>query len=263
MKYQVTNSVSSKQLQEIQSWLIKANKKGQTNFLSNWHIIKKHIENKLAYIMLIGGKIAAYCIWQGQSKRIRIQILEVNPNLRGKGIGQAFVTILLEKFREIHLPVVDLECMPAESIDFWKKCGFIEFPKSHLLGQPACLDEFSREGVRLYQTLLSTVNKPNFNISAALKKERIELWPAEPNQVEKNIEPAWAWELHFKVDSDVLQEPIFFPCKQDWQICWRRGRVVLFQGKTKAFPFGQIYNDDFLFIDQLPWRPLKSPLEAI
>jgi GNAT superfamily N-acetyltransferase len=63
-------------------------------------------------------------------------ILEVRPSRRGEGIGQAFVDYLLEQSRANGEALLEIECAPPSSEQFWRLVGFeIDDEDRRLIGR--------------------------------------------------------------------------------------------------------------------------------
>jgi GNAT superfamily N-acetyltransferase len=51
-------------------------------------------------------------------------IMEVRHAYRGRGIGSRLVTDCISRARKKNQPLLFIQCMPTESLKFWKKMGF-------------------------------------------------------------------------------------------------------------------------------------------
>jgi len=69
--------------------------------------------------ILVGGKIAGYCGYNGHSE----VVIFINPDLRGRGIGTKAMRLLLAEARGRNKKKL---CVVTSRPDFWMKIGFKE-----------------------------------------------------------------------------------------------------------------------------------------
>ncbi len=93
--YQVTFSPTYKQVGEVEKWLITERQKTGDGFYCNWNIIKSSFENNELATISLNNKTIGFATWRLTSdKTARIEIAEVEPTNRNKGIGKILTTQL-------------------------------------------------------------------------------------------------------------------------------------------------------------------------
>jgi predicted GNAT family acetyltransferase len=240
--YQVTISPTQKQVGEIKKWLIEERQKTGDGFYCNWNIIKSSFDkNELATISL-NNKTIGFATWRlTTDKTARIEITEVKPTYRTKGIGKKLTTHLLNLLKEKGVCVVDLQCSPRTSEPIWKRLGFVEFPDS-----PENYKFNSDVNKKLYLILtehLQTSSDQHAN-------ETIELWNDEPYNTDENTPPTYIWNLEFIDGTRKLSKPIIHPAYYEWRLRWRINSKTIKDDKIKRFK-PEIDFGTFIIIDDL------------
>ena len=241
MKAEILQKISEEQITQIKEWLNNEQKKSNTGFYCNWNTILRAIEANEVYCVSIKNQIAAFLIWNTYDLTIRINIAEVKPGMRRKGIGKFLVNSALEYFKAQGFMVADLECNPPSSESFWRNMEFVDFPTIENI------NVFEQGDVRLYKNLY-----PRSEITKALPSDEvIEIWQKEPIEV-RRAGPDWTWVIKYKDEIGNLENPIIQPCKKDWKIRWRKGRDIYEDKKVKYFGGLDICHGDFIIIQHLP-----------
>jgi len=240
--YQVTFSPTDKQVSEIEKWLIAERQKTGEGFYCNWNIIKSSFgKNELATILL-NNKTIGFATWGlTTNKTARIEIIEIKPTHRKKGIGKKLTTQLLNFLIDKDVCVVDLQCSPETSEPVWKRLGFVEFPD-----QPENYNFNSDDNKKLY-----TILKEHLQTSSVQSAdETIELWNDEPYKTNENTPPTYIWNLEFIEGTRKLLKPIIHPGHYEWRLRWKINGKIITDDKVKRFKtvidFGT-----FIIIDQL------------
>jgi len=239
--YQVTFSPTIKQVGEIEKWLIAERKKSGDGFYCNWDTIKSsHSRNELVTISL-NNKTIGFATWQLTTERTaRIEIMEVKPTHRHKGIGKKLTTKLLNYLTDKNICVVDLQCSPETSEPVWKKLGFIEFPDP-----PENYNFNSDDSKQLY--IILTENLQTSSVQHT--DETIELWNDEPYRTNNTL-PTYTWNLEFVPGTRKLAKPIIYPGHYEWRLRWKINGKTIKDDKVKRF-VTEIDFGTFIIIDEL------------
>ncbi|HTM92375.1 MAG TPA: GNAT family N-acetyltransferase, partial [Flavisolibacter sp.] len=180
-----------------------------------------------------------FACWQKTSEFTgQVNIFEIKPDFRSKGIGTYFTNRLLEHLLEKNTYVVDLECMPEGSESFWRKLGFKDVPSNiH------CPD---RETKHLYKPLIQCTKE----VLSLHGNNYIEIWDNEPYAT-KNKEPKWKWNITVNSESK-LDLPIIQPCEKDWRIRLVLNNKVVIDDKIKRFGNVEIDHGSYAIIFEVP-----------
>jgi len=240
--YQVTFSPTDKQVEEIEKWLIAERQKTGDGFYCNWNIIKSSFDkNELATISL-NNKTIGFATWRlTTDKTARIEIVEVKPTHRKKGIGKKLTSQLLNFLKNKGVFVVDLQCSPDTSEPIWKRLGFMEFPDP-----PENYNFNFGENKKLYSVLVESMQTS----SVPRTNETIELWNDEPYTTDENTPPTYIWNIEFINGSRKLSKPIIHPAHYEWRIRWNINGKTIKDDKIKRFKT-EIDFGTFIIIDEL------------
>jgi GNAT superfamily N-acetyltransferase len=96
-------------------------------FWCNRNILQKdHAAGELL-VLREAGEVVAF-----QTGRLLTPgILEVRPDLRGRGYGKLLADYCIAEARSKNICFLHIECNPLTSIPFWQKTGFTLFPENH------------------------------------------------------------------------------------------------------------------------------------
>jgi len=142
---------------------------------------------------------------------------------------------LFDHFRSKLIYVVDLCCAPASSQSYWRGLKFKASPSFE--GS----DSINKE---LYRIIVECSKSQNV-ISKA--PEIIELWDGEPYETINSI-PNWTWRVKYNKGTKELKTPIIIPGHPNWRIRWRKGELVIFDGKVWRFKKKEIYFGGYIVI---------------
>lgn len=223
-------------IEEIKNWLKNEDAKFNEGFYCNWNIIWDSFLKKQLICCSINDTPVGFLVWSKGEIYIEIDILEIRPEYRKKGIGHDFIEKISVHFKDLGFKALKLFCEPRESELFWVKEGFIQFPK------------------RGYSESDLTFFKPLVEILATTQKDKslnkIELWDVEPHEA-TNLKAKWTWNINLN-DYDCLKIPILHPCNINWNIRWTRNGQIAIEDKVKYFSRDYpIYSGPFLFIEDL------------
>ncbi len=239
--YEITFLPTEKKLGEIEEWLIEEEQKTGNGFYCNWNNIKASFDkNKLVTISL-NNKTIGFASWQLiTEKTARIEIAEIKPSYRNKGVGKKLTDELLNFLKDKSIYVVDLLCSPKESEPIWKSMGFLEFPelpeKYH----------FNSDNKKLYKILTDNLQQN----TKRNNEETIELWNEEPSSINENTESTYIWYLEFLNGTRKLSKPIIQPANYHWRLCWKKNGRKIDDDKVKRFKT-KIDFGSFIIIEEL------------
>jgi len=233
-------SPTKHQLTEIKKWLLDERNVTGEGFYCNWEIIESSFTKKKLATISVDDKTIGFITWYNYPDYTsRIDITEIKPTHRSKGLGQMLISKLLEKLILQNIYAVKLECAPSSSELFWRHLGFIDFPEHKFL--------WNKENKELYKILV-----PHLESQKVINTgECIELWNDESfgNQ---SLNFTWKWQLLFKEGTRELVRPIIQPCHYDWRIKWTLNGAKIRDDKVKYFDKKEMIFGDFLIITRMP-----------
>ena len=240
--YEIFFLPTDKQVGEIEKWLIAESKKTGDGFYCNWTIIKSSFHKNELIVISFNNKTVGFATWRLTSeKTARIEIAEIKPKFRKKGIGKKLITELLIFLNDKNICVVDLQCSPENSAPIWKRLGFLDFS-----GPPEKYNFNPGDNKKLYTILTKHLQaSTGQNIG-----ETIELWDDEPYITDKNTLPKYVWNLEFIEGTRKLSNPIIHPAHHKWRICWKVNGKTVKDDKINRF-VTKIDFGTFIIIDEL------------
>jgi GNAT superfamily N-acetyltransferase len=227
-------------LNQIKNWLIKENRETGKGFYCNWSVIKDCYEKDRLCCVTHQDEAIGFVAWWQSGIIAHLYIVEIQPDMRRKGVGKFLVEECFSYFRSLNISVVELECQPPTSEPMWRHLGFLDIPNYNSA-------YYNCKNVNLYRPLLTyikenTKSEPN---------EVIELWDKEPYETD-NVEPKWTWEVLRKEGTKELLQPIVHPCNKRWQLQWRRGSTIFISEEVKYFTEGSLEWGNYVVITELP-----------
>lgn len=219
----------------IEVWLLDEYNSLNEGFYCNWSTIEKAYNNKKIVTINLFDEPVGFIVWTQDEITAEIDIFEIKPDQRGKGIGKYFHNQFSEYLKLQKFIVIKLFCSPRTSENFWKNLGFIKFPE------------------RDYEESDLTYYKPLIEVLATADKiteHKIELWDVEPHQIENKL-PKWTW--YVELTAGKLIKPIIQPCDYKWNLRWSKNGTIIKEGKIKHFSTdkNRIEYSPFLYIDKL------------
>lgn len=221
------------ELDEIENWLKEELLTSKNGFYHNWNLIIKSYSEKKMAILTNEKNVIGFLIWSIGDIYVEIDILEIKPVFRKKGIGKYFINEISEYFKKKKFLALKLFCEPKESESFWKKMEFIKFPNRG----------YSESELTFFKPLI-IVNKSQTNVD---ENNKLELWNLEPYNV-KDSKPKWVWNID---ESNFM--PILHPCNSNWNIRWTKNGKIVKEDKVKYFTNknNQIEFSQFIYIEKL------------
>lgn len=242
--FQVSFRPKQEEFAEVENWLRLEEHETEDGFYCNLHLLRNSFTKGEMVVATLKEKAVGFLTWHQNSEfGAYINIAEIRPDLRGHGLGRKLVSAGFRHFRKIGLIVVDLECAPANSEGFWRKMGFLEFPKSSHGWR------FQIGGhKRLYRTLVDTLEPTN---STSPADEVFELWNDEAHLM-RNAEPSWIWKLEFRNGTRELVKPIVHAAAPEWRARWRKGDEVFKDGPVKRLLPWENITGSFVMVTEMP-----------
>lgn len=226
---------TEKHLADIKNWLIEEWNKTNSGFYFNWNIIENEFAKNNVSVITENDFAIGFVVFRIYELHAVIDIVEIEPTKRKKGVAKKLVNKTLENFKRKGILVCELFCSPESSEPFWRRIGFENFP---------ALPYNSR--INMFKPLVETLKptektKSNTNIS---------LWNCEPYQAERE-NAKWNWDLNFAVDNETLTKPIIFPVSSDWQVELTQNGQKVISEKVKRFPIDLADYGSFMIIRKL------------
>lgn len=225
--YEIENQI----VEELREELIKE----ENGFFCNWNVIEDSIRGGQAVCFVHRNKVVGFCTWSDHHEYITIELFEILEKWRGKHLGIQSFELIEEYFKIKNKWAFKLNCAPRESYSFWKRCGFIDFPKEMFF-----LPELS-----MWKPIIDQPNSNRFD-----DNDRIELWNVDPSFSQEGS-PVWAWSVE-EINSGLK---LIHPAYYDWNIRWIRNGLVLGESRLKKITK---INDEFV---KSPFLIIKSITE--
>lgn len=223
-------------LRKIEEWLIEEEKASNEGFYCNWTIIENAFNNNTLVTLDFQNSPIGFIVWSKGEIYAEIDILEIKPEYRRRGVGKLFFEEISKYFKQKGFLAIELFCSPRESEPFWKNMGFIKFPNRG----------YSESDLTYFKPLIRV--QPNSENE--LTDNKIELWDVEPYQKNNSI-PKWTWYIEHKNNKLIL--PIIQPCNCNWNLRWTRNGEIIREDKVKNFSTkeNRVEYSPFLYIDKL------------
>lgn len=231
----LNRSPTKSDFEKIEKWLLDEHNSLNEGFYCNWITIEKAYSNKKFVTIDLSGEPVGFIVWKKTERTAEISILEIKPDLRGKGFGKHFYNQFSEYLKLQKIVAITLFCSPRESEKFWKKLGFIKFSETG----------FSESDLTHYKPLIEVLTFSNSST-----EHKIELWDVEPDQAENKL-PKWTW--YVELSAGRLRKPIIQSCNCNWNLRWSKNGTVIKEGKIKYFSSNEnrIEFSPFLYIEKL------------
>jgi predicted GNAT family acetyltransferase len=240
---EVSFNPTMEELREIEQWLYQEELRTGKGFYCNWTVIENAYNTKRFITVKQCKKSVGFAVWYENNYIADIEIAEIKPGLREKGLGRFLIENLIESLQFRNVFVVKVHCQPSNSEKAWKKMEFIEYPDVE------AMKGFSTKyGKHLYRILTPTtlVSSGEKNQSGEL----IKLWSEERYRI-KDIRPQWIWQLEFEPGTRKLNKPIIHPAFNNWKMTWEINNICRIEDEVKYFP-KEIDYGNFIVIQEMP-----------
>lgn len=112
-------------MRAIERWLEQEYVATGEGFWVNINVIRKAAHDREIMVARVGGLAVAFLVWGNAfPERGVIDILEVAPQFRERGIGRALYLNAEAMLRGRGVTAIRGKCSPASSEAFWRKLGF-------------------------------------------------------------------------------------------------------------------------------------------
>lgn len=235
---QISFQPNKNDLDEIKTWLIDEQNSTGDGFYCNWSLIEGSFNDCEMVVIRKDSKPIGFATYYSSDVSVRIDIIEVIPSLRKMGIGETLLQNLFQHFIQKNKPVINLQCATESSETYWRKHGFIDFPKEHLKNASY------RENKYLYKVIV-----PSLKVTQVSETENsVELWNCDPSLC-KNQPPFSFWDIKQDINGD-FADPIISPCQADWRLRITKEKIVVFDGRVKVYN-NNLCRDGFLYLKSL------------
>jgi GNAT superfamily N-acetyltransferase len=127
--FQINKVPTQFDLEKIEEWLIEEERESNEGFHCSWLEIERAFKEFSLITLNEKGSPIGFCIWSKGEISVNIDLFEIKPKFRRKGIGKLFVEKISDYFKDKGFLAIVLYCSPRESEHFWTAIGFIQFPK--------------------------------------------------------------------------------------------------------------------------------------
>lgn len=229
---------SDKQFEYIKQWLMEEYERLQAGFFCNWSTIEKSYRKNEFVVFEEEGESIGFIVWTNNDYYAEIDIMEIHPAYRNRGLGKVFYELVERYFRSKNLKAIKLFCAPEESEPFWQRMDFVPFPDRG----------YTEHALMYYKPIVAN------NLSTDMElRDKLELWNSEPIAVQKGKPATWTWEIKEN------QLPIVQPCNPNWNLRLTRHGKVVREEKVKYFFLHRDGNiDPFLYIEAATLRDVKG-----
>lgn len=226
-------------LNQIKEWLEEEYNALGTGFWVNWPIIKNRFSQKKLCCVISKGIVLGFCTYHIIDSIAYIEVMEVHPKYRQKGIGRYLVKSLIHYLRKLNVLIVELESNPIDSLSFWYSLDFKDLPKE------TKMNEYEKKQNLLYKVLVPSLEVANPN-----KQIKVALWNVDfHSQASTTIEASWVWGS----DKEELDIPIIYPANRNWKLMITNDDVILFCGQIRElnYHFPTYTTSNYLIIKEL------------
>jgi GNAT superfamily N-acetyltransferase len=111
-------------LAEIFAWLRAEEEQCGEGFYCHRDVIVSSFEAGEVYCAFCEGQIAGFVVHNRKSIGSAIDLLEVRPELRGRGLGKLLADDVTERLFAMGTEFIEVQCAPRSSERFWRNRGF-------------------------------------------------------------------------------------------------------------------------------------------
>jgi len=235
MNYKLNPKPTHDQLNKIETWLVEEHNKYNKGFYCNWNVITTSFDRERIITFDIDDFPIGFLVWRPQEISVKLEIIEIHPDYRNKGLGTVFQNQIEDYFRKTGIEALTLECSPPDSETFVRRQEFIQFPKCGL----------GDRRLSFFKPLIKTEKLAKNNLSS----NKIELWNQELLS-QRDISTNWTWNIKVNENGELLN-PIIFPCHYDWTLRITIADNVIFNDRVKSFDKSEAYQSPFMYITKI------------
>ncbi|HZL11921.1 MAG TPA: GNAT family N-acetyltransferase [Prolixibacteraceae bacterium] len=235
MNLKVLSNPTLQHLEEIKKWLQTEDHSSNEGFFCQMDTIENSFRKNRLIVITKDDVAIGFLSYYYSDNIVNIEIAEVKPSERKKGIGKLLLQRSFDRFIKDEVLVAQLFCAPASSEKIWKRMGFNNFP-----------NEIIKESrIYLYHILVETAEF----YTQENETELIELWDFEDYKNERP--PKWRWEVKRKEKSNNLIKPIIHPCSDEWSVAHKIGSKIKEKRIMKSFDKKKHDGGYFLIVTEL------------
>lgn len=120
-------TANSSHFDEIKTWLQKEHDPRINSFYNQIDNIEQSCMQDEMSCLTINNQTIAFVTWRFNKKIAYIDLFEIQPAYRNKGMGRELFSKLTSYFISSDIYVIELKYISDESKAFWKKMGFLKF----------------------------------------------------------------------------------------------------------------------------------------
>ena len=231
-------------LEQITTWLREERTNNGTGFYCNMSVINKAFKDREAFCATVNNVAIGFCVFSINGYTARIDIAEICPAYRGAGVGRFLVENSLKTLASRRVQVVDLQCEPRESENFWRHMQFTSLPE----GVDDHYYSKYNKPITLFRPVCEVQEEMSSNSSV------IELFDCESWKSRDRL-PKWSWPVLTCGDPKTLIKPIIHPSNSKWELRWKIGDTIVKADKVKNFCSDSFRWGNYVILTKLPELP--------
>ncbi|SKA02072.1 Predicted N-acetyltransferase YhbS [Trichlorobacter thiogenes] len=110
---------------EILAWLEREERESGEGFNCNHEIIRDSLQKGEVFCAVAGTEVVGFVVHNRKSVGASIDILEVKPEHRRRGIGKLLALDAIKRLFASGAEFITVECAPRRSEPFWRDLGFL------------------------------------------------------------------------------------------------------------------------------------------
>ena len=152
MGLKVLTNPTIQHFEELKEWLQEEEDLTKEGFFCQLHTIENSFLKKKLIVIAENDKSVGFLTYYYYEHVVNIEIAEVKPDKKGKGIGKILLHNSFNYFVKNGALVAQLFCSPVSSEIIWKRMGFMNFPNGIIRESKVYLYQILVETAELYVT---------------------------------------------------------------------------------------------------------------
>jgi len=111
---------------EITAWLSEENDLVGEGFFCNLNVIGELFSEGNAICATLDGRTVGFITFQIFAKSSKLQIIEVHPKFRNRGIGGALIDSCIDAIRSTGSPIIEVQCTSLDGELLCRSRGFVD-----------------------------------------------------------------------------------------------------------------------------------------
>jgi len=111
-------------LKQLLAWLYLEQQEREEGFFCNAPIIREALKTDELFCAVVGSEVLGFVIHTRKLVGSSIDILEVHPRYRGRGIGSSLAVDAVDRLLKQQAEFISVQCAPKSSASFWERLGF-------------------------------------------------------------------------------------------------------------------------------------------